>query len=155
MSKKSAGIIAYSKKKGFLEVLLVHPAPSPYFKPGDNGWWSIPKGEFDDEDALSAGLREFIEEVGVDLTFDEHIELTPVIQRSGKVVYAYAVEHEVDVTQFVSNTFTIEYPKGSGKYEEFPEVDKAEWFDAETAKKKLSRAQSAFIDELLKKLGIE
>jgi len=147
--KTSAGILAYRKTNGFFEFLLVHPAPSPEFKPGDNGWWSIPKGEFTDEIPLIAAMREFKEEIGTDITFDVHIVLTPVQQRNNKLVYGFAVEHDIDVTNFTSNTFSCEYPRGSGIIVEFPEVDKAEWFDYTKAKLKLSTAQKAFIDELI------
>ena len=151
--KTSAGILTYRRTKGWIEFLLVHPAPSPEFHPGDNGWWSIPKGEFeiDLENPLDAAIREFKEEIGIDISFDSHIELTPVMQRNNKLVYGFAVEHDIDVTNFKSNNFIAEYPRGSGVMVEFPEVDKAEWFNSTEAKLKLSTAQKAFIDDFFTK----
>ena len=150
MSLKSSGILAYTLSKGFLEVLLVHPAPGPNFFPGDKGWWSIPKGHFTDETPLEAGLRESEEEVGIAIKSSNFIELTPVLQKNGKTVHAYAVEEEVDITLFKSNNFYYTNPN-TGEVEVYLEVDKAEWFDTKTAKIKLG-TQRAFIDELLNKL---
>lgn len=148
MSNKSSGILLYSQAKGFLEVLLVHPAVGPNFFPGDNGWWSIPKGQFDTEEPLEAGIREFQEEVGIEIKVDNYIELTPVLQKNGKTVYAFAVEMELDVSNSKSNSFIAEYPPNSGIMVEYLEVDKAEWFDVKTAKVKLG-TQRKFIDELV------
>ena len=151
---KSAGILAYSRKKGFLEFLIVHPASGPYFKPGDDGWWSIPKGLIDstDESILAAAIREFQEEIGTTISFDKHIELNPVTLKSGKLIYGFAVEMEVDITNFKSNNFKLEHPKGSGIILELPELDNAAWVDTDTAKRKLNKAQAAFIDDLISKL---
>jgi predicted NUDIX family NTP pyrophosphohydrolase len=147
MGKQSAGLLVYRKRAGNLEVLLVHPG-GPFWRNKDAGAWSIPKGEFTaDEEPLAAAKREFLEELGtsVDGTF---IELKPVKQRSGKTVHAWAVRADLDVSQITSNTFKIELPRGSGKFQEFPEVDRAEWFDLETAEQKINTAQSEFLNQL-------
>jgi predicted NUDIX family NTP pyrophosphohydrolase len=151
MSKKSAGILLYRIKNKSLEVLLVHPG-GPFWKNKDQGAWSIPKGEFDDDEKpLDAAIRELKEETGVALK-DEFIELTPVKQKSGKLVYAYAKEHDLDPSEIKSNEFEMEWPPKSGKKKMFPEIDKAEWFDAKAAKEKIIAAQSLFIEELTQKL---
>jgi predicted NUDIX family NTP pyrophosphohydrolase len=147
MAKQSAGLLVYRKRAGKLEVLLVHPG-GPFWGNKDAGAWSIPKGEFtEDEDPLAAAKREFLEELGISVD-GAFIELKPIKQRSGKTVYAWAVEAELDVSCFTSNTFKIELPRGSGKFQEFPEVDRAEWFDLETAREKMNEAQCQFLDQL-------
>jgi predicted NUDIX family NTP pyrophosphohydrolase len=147
MAKQSAGLLVYRKRAGKLEVLLVHPG-GPFWRNKDSGAWSIPKGEFTEgEEPLAAAKREFSEELGfsVDGTF---IELKPIKQRGGKTVWAWAVEAEIDVSDFASNTFEIELPRGSGKFHEFPEVDRAEWFDLERAREKMNQAQCQFLEQL-------
>jgi predicted NUDIX family NTP pyrophosphohydrolase len=147
MPKTSAGIVLYRRTNALPEVLLVHPG-GPFNARRDAGVWSFPKGEYTEgEDPLSAARREFEEETGfpVDGTF---IPLAPVTQSNGKRVTLWAVEGDCDATMIRSNTFTIEWPPKSGRQVEFPEVDRAEWFDAETAKTKLIRAQAACVDEL-------
>lgn len=154
-NKKSAGILLYRYTNNIIEFLLVHPAEGPYFKPGDNGWWSIPKGEFEDEQPLEAALREFEEEIGTKLPdYSAYLELTPVLQKNGKTVYGFAIEKDIDVTNFISNTFTLEVPIGSGIFGEYPEIDKAEWFDTKTALIKLG-TQRKFINELIQILKNE
>ncbi len=101
---------------------------------------------------LDAAKREFEEEIGTSIEFDKHIVLKPVLQTNNKIVHAFAVEINVDISNFKSNNFTLEYPKNSGIILEFPELDKAAWVNAATAKLKLSRAQSAFVDDLINKL---
>jgi predicted NUDIX family NTP pyrophosphohydrolase len=150
---KSAGILAYRLKNNTAQVLLVHPG-GPFFANKDQGAWSIPKGEFTNEDALAAAKREFLEEVGVSLK-GNFIELHPVKQRSGKIVYAWAIECDLDVSKFISNTFEIEWPPKSGKMQSFPEIDKAEWFTIEIAKQKINSSQIPLIDELLEKLNLK
>lgn len=139
-----------------LEVLLVHPG-GPYNRSKDEGAWSIPKGEFNagEETSLKTAIREFEEELGSSPPATEFIRLKPVIQKSGKVVHAYAVEGDLDADNIECNTFEMEWPPRSGKMQEFPEVDRAEWFDIPTARRKINPAQAAFLDELGTKLGVE
>lgn len=151
MPQKSAGVLLYRIRNKNPEVLLVHPG-GPFWKNKDEGAWSIPKGEFDDnERPLDAAIREMKEETGVVLKGD-FIELNPVKQKSGKLVYAFAKEHDLDPSQIKSNEFEMEWPPKSGKKKMFPEIDKAEWFDIKTAKEKIIAAQTSFIDELISKL---
>jgi predicted NUDIX family NTP pyrophosphohydrolase len=147
MAKQSAGILLYRFLNEQLQVFLVHPG-GPFFRNKDEGSWSIPKGEFaDDENPLDAAKREFMEETGQEIggTF---IELIPIRQKGGKAVYAWAVEGDIDHNTIVSNLFEIEWPPRSGKRQSFPEIDKAAWFDVEAAKIKINPAQAAFIDNL-------
>jgi predicted NUDIX family NTP pyrophosphohydrolase len=148
VQKKSAGILVYRLQKKTAEFFLVHPG-GPFWKNKDAGAWSIPKGEFtDEEDALLAAQREFKEETGQTIDGD-FIPLTPVKQKSGKTIHAWAVEADIDPATIKSNPFEIEWPPRSGKKQEFPEVDRAEWFIAETAKEKINTSQAALIDELI------
>lgn len=149
--KQSAGILLYRSVNEKIEFFLVHPG-GPFFRKKDDGNWTIPKGEFaDDEAPLDAAKREFAEETGqtVDGRF---IELKPVKLKSGKVVHAWAVEGDIDHKSIQSNLFETEWPPRSGKKQTFPEVDRAAWFDTETARIKIHPAQAALIDELLKKI---
>jgi predicted NUDIX family NTP pyrophosphohydrolase len=147
MPKPSTGILAYRKHNTHLQVFLVHPG-GPFWKNKDLGAWSIPKGEYEsDEDPLMAAKREFEEETGQ--TIDgEFKPLAPVKYKSGKVVQAWAVEAEIDHTNINSNYFEMEWPPKSGKTASFEEVDRADWFDVETAKQKIIPAQMPLIDEL-------
>lgn len=130
----------------------MHPG-GPFWKNRDAGAWSIPKGEFGpDEDPLQAARREFLEETGFTAEGD-FIPLTPVIQAGGKVVYAWAVEGDCDPDAIKSSTFTLEWPPKSGKEQQFPEVDRAGWFDLETASQKINQAQKALLKELEKRLS--
>lgn len=147
MSSQSAGILLYRKVSGQLQVFLVHPG-GPFFKNKDLGAWSIPKGEFlDDEEPLIAAKREFEEETGqpVDGNF---IALNPVKLKSGKKVYAWALEGDIDHETIFSNLFEMEWPPKSGKRQSFPEIDRAGWFEIKEAKLKINVAQAAFIEEL-------
>ena len=151
MAKQSAGVLLYRFMNEQLQVFLVHPG-GPFFRNKDEGSWSIPKGEFlDDEGPLDAAKREFMEETGqnIDGTF---IELVPIQQKSGKTVYAWAIEGNIDHETIVSNLFEIEWPPRSGKKQSFPEIDKAAWFDVETAKIKINAAQVGLIEDLNQKL---
>jgi predicted NUDIX family NTP pyrophosphohydrolase len=149
MSKKSAGILLYRIKNGKTEVLLGHPG-GPLWVHKDEGHWSIPKGEFtDDEEPIEAAKREFYEETGARIN-GEFIALKPVTQRNGKLVYGFAVQGDFDVSFFKSNTFKMEWPPYSGKIQEHPEIDKVEWFEPEKAKEKLSYSQQSFLEELEK-----
>lgn len=145
--KESAGILMYRFCDSSIELFLVHPG-GPYWANKDAGAWSIPKGEFAaDEDALSAAKREFQEETGI-RPEGNFIRLTPLKQSGGKLVHAWAVEGDCDAKNITSNSFSIEWPPRSGKHQEFPEVDRAEWFPLEVAKKKMLKGQTGFLDEL-------
>jgi predicted NUDIX family NTP pyrophosphohydrolase len=151
--KKSAGIILYRFRNNLAEVLLVHPG-GPFWAKKDEGAWSIPKGEFeDDEDPLDAAKREIEEETGVKVS-GKFIELTPVRQKSGKLVYAWAMEKEVDPELITSNSFEMEWPPKSGKRTSFPEIDKAAWFTMDEAKMKIIEGQTPLLSELLTKLNV-
>ena len=152
MIKHSAGILMYRFREDSLEVFLVHPG-GPFWAKKDEGAWSIPKGEFniDDEDPLEAAKREFEEETGFTIEGD-FISLDNLKQSSMKIVHAWTVEGDCDAAKIKSNTFSMEWPPRSGKQQEFPEVDRVEWFDIETAKIKILKGQTAFIDRLLEKL---
>jgi len=140
----------YRLVDGTLQVLLAHPG-GPFWARKDAGAWTIPKGEFEDEDALAAARREFAEETGASVDGD-FVALTPCMQKNGKMVHAFALEGDLDASAITSNTFEMEWPPGSGKRREFPEVDRAEWFTLERAQEKINPAQQAFLLELRQKL---
>jgi predicted NUDIX family NTP pyrophosphohydrolase len=149
ISKQSAGILLYRNNKHRLEIFLVHPG-GPFFKNKDTGAWSIPKGEFsDNEDPLLAARREFEEETGKPLIGDQFIKLSPIRQKSGKTVHAWAFEGDIDADNIVSNMFEIEWPPKSGKQAGFAEIDRGGWFGVEEAKIKINPAQIALIEELI------
>ncbi len=150
--KKSAGLLLFRKSAGAIEYLLVHMG-GPFWQRKDEGAWSIPKGEFETEDPMAAALREFEEETGYRPAGD-FIELTPVRQSGGKTVYAWGLEFDCDAEKIHSNTFRMEWPRGSGKMSEFPEVDRAAWFPPALARIKVLKAQRALLDELEGKLGM-
>jgi predicted NUDIX family NTP pyrophosphohydrolase len=142
----------YRLHEGELHVLLVHPG-GPFFKNKDEGAWTIPKGEpQDDEPLLDAARREFTEETGF-VAAGEFAELTPIKQKGGKVVHAWAVAGDVDPAAIVSNTFRLEWPPKSGKQVEFPEIDRAAWFDLQTAERKINPAQAVWLAELVKRIS--
>jgi predicted NUDIX family NTP pyrophosphohydrolase len=152
MPKKSAGLLLFRETSGSLEVLLVHPG-GPFWAKKDNGAWSIPKGEFeDDEDPLTAARREFEEETGFTAAGDV-IPLASLRQPSGKVICAWAMRRDLDPAGLKSNTFSMEWPPKSGRQQEFPEIDRAAWFPIETARYKLLKGQVGFLDQLESKLG--
>ena len=152
MGKKSAGILPYRYRNDRLEVLLVHPG-GPFWKNKDLGAWSIAKGEYEDnEDPLDAAVREFFEETG-HRPSGPFLPLEPRRQPSGKLVHAWATESDWDLSGLVSNTFSMEWPKGSGRIREFPEVDRAEWFDIAEARRRIRPAQQGFLEELSEKLS--
>lgn len=148
MPKKiSAGILLFRINVEKPEVLLVHPG-GPFWKNKDDGAWSIPKGEAsENEDLLEVAKREFFEELGTEIT-GEFIALDSVVQKAGKVIYAWAVKGDFNEAKFVSNTFSMIWPPKSNKMVEFPEIDKAQWFNLSIAKDKLNPAQSDFINQL-------
>jgi predicted NUDIX family NTP pyrophosphohydrolase len=148
MPQKSAGILIYRTRNGYPEVLLVHPG-GPFWAKKDLGAWSIPKGEFEStEDPLTAAVREVEEETGFQLA-GTFIPLSPVRQKSGKIIYAWATNADVDETQIISNHFEMEWPPRSGVKKSFPEVDRAAWFTLEEAGKKMVEGQVPLLNELL------
>ena len=147
MPRLSAGLLMYRIKDGAIQVLLAHPG-GPYFVNKDDGDWSIPKGEpGPDEDLLLTAQREFEEETGLESN-GPFVPLKPVKQKGGKVVHAWAFEGDCDPANIHSNTFTMEWPPKSGQQKQFPEIDRAEFFDLETARRKVKAAQAGLIDEL-------
>jgi predicted NUDIX family NTP pyrophosphohydrolase len=151
----SAGILLFRRRARALEVFLVHPG-GPYWAKKDAGAWSIPKGETDDHDdsgdALATAKREFQEETGhaIEGTF---MALTSLKQPSGKLIHAWCVEGDLDAAAITSNTFSMEWPPGSGLQREFPEVDRGGWFSVAAALEKLLRGQRGFVAELQGRLG--
>ena len=147
MPKRSAGLLVFRRVSGDPEVLLVHPG-GPYWAKKDDGSWSLPKGEYEpDEDPLEVAFREFREELGADPPEgQEPIFLGEVRQPGGKLVTAWALPGDLDVETVVSNTFSMEWPPRSGRTAEFPEVDRAGWFDLETARRKLLAGQLGLLD---------
>jgi predicted NUDIX family NTP pyrophosphohydrolase len=151
MSKQSAGLLLYRHRHGKLEVFLVHPG-GPFWVNKDAGAWSIPKGEHGpEEDPLAAARREFTEETSFTAA-GPFLPLTPLKQKSGKLIQAYACEGEVDPGKLISNTFPLEWPPHSGKMQEFPEVDRAAWFSMEEAAEKIHPGQAGFLRELVQRL---
>jgi predicted NUDIX family NTP pyrophosphohydrolase len=147
VAKKSAGLLLFRGSAQSLEVLLVHPG-GPFWAGKDDGAWSIPKGEFsDDEDPLAAARREFEEETGQPVA-GEFVRLEPIKQPGGKVVLAWAVRGDFDPSRLRSNAFSLEWPPRSGQQREFPEVDRAAWFDLDVARRKILNAQSTLLDQL-------
>ena len=146
--KQSAGILLYRLIHNKPEFFLVHPG-GPFFKNKDLGAWSIPKGEFEDgEDPLIAARREFEEETGQAIDGD-FIPLKSVKLKSGKIVYAWAIEKDIDPKVLLSNTIQLEWPPKSGKKIEIPEVDKGEWFSIDEAKEKINPAQVDLLNQLI------
>ncbi len=153
MAARSAGILLYRKHAGALEVLLVHPG-GPFWARRDAGAWSLPKGEYEPgEDALAAARREFAEELGVRPPDGQARELGQVRQKSGKLISAWALEGELDVEAVTSNTFELEWPPRSGRVEEYPEIDRAEWFPLQAAREKVNPAQIELLERLQRIAG--
>lgn len=147
MPRVSAGLLMYRIQDGTLQVLLAHPG-GPLFKNKDVGDWTIPKGEPEpEEDLLAAAKREFEEETGVTPT-GPFIALTPIQQKGGKIVHAWAFKGDCDPGAIFSNNFTMEWPPRSGRHLEFPEIDRAEFFDVAAAGRKIKAAQMPLINEL-------
>jgi predicted NUDIX family NTP pyrophosphohydrolase len=144
---QSAAVVLYRRRGGALEVFLVHPG-GPFWQRKDDGAWSFPKGEFSaDERAQDAARREFAEETGFELDGDL-LPLTPIRQRSGKIVHPFAIEGDCDADRVRSNTFELEWPPKSGVRRAFPEVDRAGWFDVDSAQRKLIDGQRPVLVEL-------
>ncbi|HEU4945085.1 MAG TPA: NUDIX domain-containing protein [Solirubrobacterales bacterium] len=156
MAATSAGILLYRRKGETLEVLLVHPG-GPFWAKKDAGAWSVPKGKIEEgEEQRACSLRELGEELGssLGLGVEQLVELGSVRQKSGKVVHCWAAEADFDPADLRSNTFELEWPPRSGVRREFPEVDRAEWFAPEEARRRINPAQADFIDRLLGGTGL-
>ncbi len=146
--RTSAGILLWRRRDGRLEVLLAHMG-GPYWVNKDLGHWTIVKGEVEEgEELVAVAHREFAEETGHTLPDVPLTELGQIRQKSGKLVLAWAAQGDVDTTTAVSNTFEMEWPPGSGRVGSFPEIDRVEWFDLATARRKLKAAQVPFLDRL-------
>jgi predicted NUDIX family NTP pyrophosphohydrolase len=152
MAKYSAGLLMFRKTGAEWEVFLVHPG-GPFWQKKDLGAWSLPKGEYgEDEEAFAAALREFEEETAI-RPEGEFLPLGEIRQPSGKRVTAWAFAGDCDAAAVRSNVFSMEWPKGSGKLREFPEIDRAAWFGMDAAREKILKGQVGFLDRLLEKLG--
>jgi predicted NUDIX family NTP pyrophosphohydrolase len=153
-SKQSAGILVYRYINEQFQVFLVHPG-GPFWAKKDLGSWSVPKGEFTNEESgIEAAKREFYEETSISISWDEgqFIPLQPVKQKSGKTIYAWAYAFDFGEQKIRSNTFQLEWPPKSGKMIEVPEVDQGEWFELPEVEKKINPAQLAFIEELVRSI---
>jgi predicted NUDIX family NTP pyrophosphohydrolase len=147
MARAAAGLLLFRRKSDGIEVLLVHPG-GPLWMRKDDGAWSIPKGEIEVGEApLPAAQREFEEELGSPVS-GEFIPLTQIRQASGKLVHAWAIEADFDPSTLKSGTFSMEWPPRSGRQQHFPEVDRAEWFSLDEARRKINKAQIALLDQL-------
>ncbi len=145
--KKSAGILCYRWRGSHVDVFIVHPG-GPFWKAKDKGAWSIPKGEYaDGEDPLTAARREFQEETGIEAV-GKFQPLQEIKLKSGKRILAWAVETDFDAANIVSNTFEMEWPLRSGRMQQFPEIDKGDWFTIAGARVKLNEAQAGLLDQL-------
>jgi predicted NUDIX family NTP pyrophosphohydrolase len=149
-TRLSAGILLFRiAPHDVVEVLIAHMG-GPFWEKKDEGGWSIPKGEYiDGEDPFTVACREFHEEIGQPVPATDFVDLGEVKQPSGKRLHVWAVEGSLNVSSIVSNTFKMEWPKGSGNIREFPEIDKAEWFPIRIARQKLLKGHLAFLDQLL------
>ena len=148
MPKLSAGLLLYRRPDGDLEVLIGHPG-GPFWARKDDGAWSIPKGEYaQGEDPWAVAQREFTEELGKPPPEGPHVEFAPVKQPSGKVITVFAVNGDLDLEGTFSNTFELEWPKGSGVVKEYPEIDRVGWFSVAEARSKLLKGQRPFLDLL-------
>jgi predicted NUDIX family NTP pyrophosphohydrolase len=149
MAKLSAGVLLYRVRDGVVEVLIAHPG-GPFWARKDDGVWSIPKGEYGDgEDPWVAAQREFSEEIGLPVPGGPRIDFPALRQPSGKVVTAFAIHGDLDLTDARSNTFEMEWPRGSGSMRAFPEIDRVGWFPVTQARSKLLRGQRPFLDRLM------
>ncbi len=154
MAKQSAGILLYRKKDGVIEVLLGHPG-GPFFAKKDDGVWSIPKGEYaGGDDPLQAAEREFSEEIGTQAPAGERQPLGSEKLTGGKIIHIWAVEGDLDASAIKSNTFSLEWPPKSGQHQDFPEIDRADWFALRDAVRKLYQSQTPFIDRLAALLNV-
>ncbi len=151
--KRSAGILLFRRVDGDVQVLLGHMG-GPLWARRDAGGWTIPKGEYQpDEEPLDAARREFAEELGLPVPAADLVELGSIKQAGGKVVTAWAGEGDVDPAEIVPGTFDLEWPKGSGQVQQFPELDRVAWFEMDEAAQKLVAAQREFLDRLAERLS--
>ncbi len=149
MAKLSAGVLLHRVRGEVVEVLIGHPG-GPFWARRDDGAWSIPKGEYEPgDDAWQAARREFAEELGAALPPGEPIAFEPVKQPSGKVLTVFAVAADLDISDAHSNTFTLEWPRGSGRMQEFPELDRVAWLPVAQARRKLLKGHVVFLDRLM------
>jgi predicted NUDIX family NTP pyrophosphohydrolase len=148
----SAGLLMYRRTpEGDLELFLVHPG-GPFWKNRDDGVWTIPKGLIDgDEEPLAAACREFQEETGL-APKGPYLPLGTIRQKAGKVVHAWAFAGDADPSQIKSNTTRVEFPRSSGRWLTVPEIDRAAWFEAKTARQKLNPAQAELVDRLIEQI---
>jgi len=146
MGRKSAGLLLYRRHEEQVEVFLIHPG-GPFWARKDDGAWSIPKGEFTDEEPLDAAQREFHEETGF-VAQGSFQPLAPIRQAGGKLVHAWAFEGDCDAQAIHSNTFELEYPPHSGQWKTFPEADRAGWFSLPQARQKILKSQEPLLDQL-------
>jgi predicted NUDIX family NTP pyrophosphohydrolase len=148
MPKRSAALLVYRRtERGEIEVLIAHMG-GPFWANKQARAWSIPKGEYDGEEPLAAARREFAEEMGEAAPDGEVTELGECRQPGGKVITTYAVEGDFDLRRFHSNTFELEWPRGSGRIREFPEVDRAEWMGLDRAAEMLVKGQVPILEAL-------
>ena len=151
MSVHSCGILLFQRTEGGLRVLLAHPG-GPFWAGKDDGAWSVPKGLPEQgETALETARREFREETGFEVE-GSFIPLGELKQPGGKIIHAWALEHDLDVTRIRSNTFSLEWPRHSGNVREYPEIDEGRWFSLEEARLKITAGQAGFLDRLLEHL---
>lgn len=152
-TRRSAGLLLFRRTAGHLEVLLGHMG-GPFWARRDARAWSIPKGEYEpDEEPLAAARREFVEELGLAVPPGDTLALGEVRQSGGKTVTAFALEADLDPDTIVPGTFELEWPPRSGRTQSFPEVDRAAWFDLDTAREKMVAAQTTLLDRLTARLG--
>lgn len=158
MAKRSAGVLLWKRERGEIRVLLVHPG-GPFWAKRDDGAWSIPKGEFNDgEDALAVARRELVEELGPTASVlaaapdDAFVALGEIKQKGGKLVTAFALEADFDVTQLASNSFELEWPPRSGRKRAFSEVDRAGWFTLDEARVKILASQLMFVTRVAERI---
>ena len=150
--KLSAGVLLYRFTDSRVEVLIAHPG-GPFWARKDEGAWSIPKGEYaEGEDPWTVAQREFHEELGKPVPGGPRIDFAPLKQPSGKVITAFAVGADLDLEDTFSNTFELEWPRGSGRVSEFPEIDRVGWFSVAQAHSKLLKGQRPLLDRLVRAL---
>jgi predicted NUDIX family NTP pyrophosphohydrolase len=146
--KRSAGILLFRRRPAGLEVLLAHTG-GPYFARRDIGAWSVPKGEYEpDETAWDAAHREFAEELGRPVPAGERLPLGEIVQKNGKIVTVWAIEADFDADDITPGTFLMAWPPKSGQMQEFPEIDRVQWFGLDQARERMIAGQQAFLDRL-------
>ena len=152
-ARRSAGILVFRRTARGVEVLIGHMG-GPFWARKEEAAWSVPKGEYEpDEDPLAAARREFVEELGLPVPAGELLDLSDVRQPSGKVVTVWAVEGDLDPADVVPGMFELEWPTGSGRMREFPELERVEWCGLDLARERLVKGQRVFLDRLAQRLG--